>query len=93
MSDFDFGVIVRALPFLWEGMQLTLALTALAMMGGILIGTGLALLRLWRQCRFRSSLPDTLISCAQFHSSWLCFGSIFLCRWRSGGRLALLPRP
>jgi glutamate/aspartate transport system permease protein len=52
MSDFDFGVIVRALPFLWEGMQLTLALTALAMMGGILIGTGLALLRLWAPMPF-----------------------------------------
>ena len=33
MSEFDFGVILRALPFLWQGMQLTLALTALAMKG------------------------------------------------------------
>ena len=52
MSDFDIGVIVRALPFLWEGMQLTLALTALAMIGGILIGTGLAMLRLWAPAPF-----------------------------------------
>ena len=47
MSEFDFGVIVRALPFLWTGMQLTLLLTALATMGGIVLGTVLALARLW----------------------------------------------
>jgi glutamate/aspartate transport system permease protein len=47
MSEFDFGVIVRALPFLWAGMQLTLLLTALATMGGIVLGTMLALARLW----------------------------------------------
>ena len=53
MNDFDFGVIQRALPFLWQGMRLTLLLTALAMMGGILIGTALALLRLWAPTPFR----------------------------------------
>jgi glutamate/aspartate transport system permease protein len=53
MNDFDFGVIQRTLPFLWQGMQLTLLLTALAMMGGILIGTALALLRLWAPTPFR----------------------------------------
>ena len=47
MSDFDFGVILRALPFLWQGMQLTLLITALAMAGGILLGTALAMARLW----------------------------------------------
>jgi glutamate/aspartate transport system permease protein len=47
MSDFDFGVILRALPFLWTGMQLTLLLTALATVGGIVLGTVLALTRLW----------------------------------------------
>jgi glutamate/aspartate transport system permease protein len=47
MSEFDFGVIVRALPFLWMGMQLTLLLTALATVGGIVLGTVLALARLW----------------------------------------------
>jgi glutamate/aspartate transport system permease protein len=53
MNDFDFGVIQRALPFLWQGMQLTLLLTALAMMGGVLIGTALALLRLSASTPFR----------------------------------------
>jgi glutamate/aspartate transport system permease protein len=47
MSDFDFGVILRALPFLWTGMQLTLLLTALATVGGIVLGTALAMTRLW----------------------------------------------
>jgi glutamate/aspartate transport system permease protein len=47
MSDFDFGVILRALPFLWTGMQLTLLLTALATAGGIVLGTLLAIARLW----------------------------------------------
>jgi glutamate/aspartate transport system permease protein len=46
MSDFDTGVILRALPFLWEGMQLTLLLTVLAMAGGVVLGTVLALMRL-----------------------------------------------
>ncbi|HEX6142132.1 MAG TPA: amino acid ABC transporter permease [Geminicoccaceae bacterium] len=45
-ADFDFGVIVRALPFLLEGMQLSLLLTALAVAGGVVLGTLLALLRL-----------------------------------------------
>jgi glutamate/aspartate transport system permease protein len=47
MSEIDFGVILRALPFLWDGMQLTLLLTALAMAGGIVLGTVLAMTRLW----------------------------------------------
>lgn len=47
MSEFDFGVVLRALPFLWMGMQLTLLLTALAMVGGIILGTALAMARLW----------------------------------------------
>jgi glutamate/aspartate transport system permease protein len=47
MSDFDFDVILRALPFLWTGMQLTLLLTALATVGGIVLGTVLAMARLW----------------------------------------------
>jgi glutamate/aspartate transport system permease protein len=47
MSEFDFGVILRSLPFLWMGMQLTLLLTALATAGGIVLGTLLAMARLW----------------------------------------------
>src|SRR5438874_12040489 len=46
MSRFDWGVIVRALPFLWEGMKISLLLTAAGIAGGIVFGTVLASLRL-----------------------------------------------
>lgn len=46
MGDFDFGVIFDNLPFLLKGMQTTLLLTALAMFGGIVLGTLLALARI-----------------------------------------------
>jgi glutamate/aspartate transport system permease protein len=46
MSTFDWGVIVRALPFLWEGMKISLLLTVAGIAGGIVFGTVLAALRL-----------------------------------------------
>lgn len=46
MSAFDLSVITENLPFLWEGLQLSLLLTALAVLGGIVLGTVLALVRL-----------------------------------------------
>ncbi len=46
MGDFDLNVIVNSLPFLWEGLQLSLWLTLLAVIGGIIVGTLLALARL-----------------------------------------------
>ncbi|MCG6884419.1 MAG: amino acid ABC transporter permease [Silicimonas sp.] len=46
MGDFDFGVIISNLPFLWQGLQLSLLLTLLAILGGIVLGTLLALARL-----------------------------------------------
>lgn len=45
-ADFDFEVLARTLPYLWQGMLFTLMLTALAMAGGIVLGTLLALMRL-----------------------------------------------
>jgi glutamate/aspartate transport system permease protein len=48
MRGFDLGVIVAALPLLWEGMQVTLLLTALGIAGGLVLGTALAVLRLSR---------------------------------------------
>jgi glutamate/aspartate transport system permease protein len=46
-SNFDFEVIVRSLPYLfYQGMTFTLTLTALASLGGIVVGTALALMRL-----------------------------------------------
>jgi glutamate/aspartate transport system permease protein len=46
MSSFDWSVITRNLPWLWAGMQLTLLLTLLAVVGGIVVGVILALCRL-----------------------------------------------
>lgn len=46
-SDFDFGVIVRSLPYLLkEGLTFTLMLTALATLGGVILGTLIAMMRL-----------------------------------------------
>jgi glutamate/aspartate transport system permease protein len=46
-TDFDFGVIINSLPYLFfEGMRFTLFLTALATAGGIVLGTLIALMRL-----------------------------------------------
>jgi glutamate/aspartate transport system permease protein len=47
MNDFDFDVIARTLPYLFrDGMTFTLQLTALSAVGGLLLGTLLALMRL-----------------------------------------------
>jgi glutamate/aspartate transport system permease protein len=46
MQDFDFQVIINSLPFLLQGLQLSLWLTFLAIVGGIILGTLLALARL-----------------------------------------------
>ena len=47
MGDFDYGVISRSLPYLFKvGMTFTLTLTALAALGGIILGTLLAMMRL-----------------------------------------------
>jgi glutamate/aspartate transport system permease protein len=47
LSGFDFDVIERSLPYLFkEGMTFTLTLTAMAMTGGIVFGTLLAMMRL-----------------------------------------------
>lgn len=46
MGDFDFSVITSNLPFLWQGLQLSLWLTFLSIIGGVFLGTLLALARL-----------------------------------------------
>jgi len=45
-TGFDFDVIQRALPYMGNGMLFSLGLTLLAMVGGIVLGTLLALMRL-----------------------------------------------
>lgn len=46
MIDFEYSVILESLPFLWEGLKVSLWLTFWALLGGIAIGTILALMRL-----------------------------------------------
>jgi len=46
LADFDVGVLVAAWPFLRDGLVLTLELTALAVVGGMLLGLVLAVMRL-----------------------------------------------
>jgi glutamate/aspartate transport system permease protein len=45
-SQFDLSVIGPSLPFIWTGLLFTLKLTLIAMTGGIILGTLLALARL-----------------------------------------------
>ena len=45
-ANFDFAVVIDSIPFLWDGMLLTLLLTVLAIGGGLFLGTILALCRL-----------------------------------------------
>src|SRR5258708_23166693 len=46
-AGFDWGVIQRSIPYLFrEGMTFTVTLTLLAMSGGIVFGTILAMMRL-----------------------------------------------
>lgn len=48
-TDFDFGVILRSLPYLFKtGMVFTLQITLYAMVGGIFFGSLLAMMRLSR---------------------------------------------
>lgn len=45
-ATFDWSVVPASLPFLWQGLAYSLQLTLVAMTGGILLGTLLALFRL-----------------------------------------------
>lgn len=46
MTDFDFAIIIKSIPFLLEGLGLTLLLTFFAIVGGLALGVVLALCRL-----------------------------------------------
>ncbi|MHB9838317.1 amino acid ABC transporter permease [Paraburkholderia terrae] len=43
--NFDFGAIYSALPFLMEGLAFTVQLTVVACLGGLVLGTGMAVIR------------------------------------------------
>jgi len=46
MGQFDYTVLKPSLPFIWTGLKFSVTLTLIAMSGGIVIGTLLALARL-----------------------------------------------
>jgi glutamate/aspartate transport system permease protein len=46
MGPLDFNVILRNLPYLWSGLQLSLLLAALAISGGIFFGAIMGVLRM-----------------------------------------------
>lgn len=46
MGALDYSVVLRNLPFLWTGLQLSLFLAALAILGGILLGSIMSMLRM-----------------------------------------------
>ena len=46
MYEFDWSSIPGALPFLWDGMKISLVITAQAVLVGIVWGTALAMMRL-----------------------------------------------
>ncbi|KQO77478.1 ABC transporter permease subunit [Rhizobium sp. Leaf262] len=43
MNEIDFSTIVPAIPYLWEGLKFSLALTVVAFVIGMVLGTALAL--------------------------------------------------
>lgn len=43
MNEIDFSIILPAIPYLWEGLKFSLALTVVAFVIGMVLGTALAL--------------------------------------------------
>jgi ABC-type amino acid transport system permease subunit len=64
-TGFDFAILWANAPFLWNGMLLTLQLTALAVTGGLLLGVVLAVLRLSSINRWPGRWRATSTSCAR----------------------------
>ncbi|TCP11402.1 L-glutamate ABC transporter membrane protein /L-aspartate ABC transporter membrane protein [Crenobacter luteus] len=86
--EFDFSQIGPSLPGLAEGMWLTLQLLALAVLGGVAIGTLIALARLSNN-RLLSGLAKGYVNI--FRSvplllviTWFYFAVPFLLRWITG---------
>src|SRR4029453_14002920 len=90
MEGFDWGVIQRSLPYLFlEGMRFTVTLTVLAMTGGIIFGTLLAMMRL------SSFMPVSMIAGAYVNLMrsiplvlvifWFYFLVPYIGAWISGG--------
>jgi glutamate/aspartate transport system permease protein len=88
-TNFDFDVVLRSLPYLfYEGMTFTVTLTALATLGGITLGTLIAMMRLGglpvlpriaaTYVNFMRSLPLVLVI------FWFYFLVPYLGQWLTG---------
>jgi glutamate/aspartate transport system permease protein len=84
----DFSGIVPALPGLWDGMAMTLQLMVMGVIGGVVLGTLLALMRLSHNV-FLSKLAATYVN--YFRSiplllviTWFYFAVPFILRWITG---------
>ncbi|PWU29189.1 amino acid ABC transporter permease [Pseudomonas sp. RW407] len=84
----DFSSIVPALPGLWDGMAMTLQLTALGVVGGVVLGTLLALMRMSHN-RLLSNLAGFYVN--YFRSiplllviTWFYLAVPYILRWITG---------
>jgi glutamate/aspartate transport system permease protein len=88
-SSFDFDVIWRTLPYLFfEGMRFTLMLTLLATIGGVILGTLLALMRLsgikplaWIAAGYSNTLRSLPLVLVIF---WFYFLIPYIGQWITG---------
>lgn len=84
----DFSAIIPALPGMWEGMAMTLKLLVLGVVGGVALGTVLALMRLSHNpllsrvagayVNYFRSIPLLLVI------TWFYFAVPFVLRWITG---------
>lgn len=84
----DFSSIIPALPGLWDGMLVTLQLMVLGVLGGVVLGTLLALMRL-SHSKLLSNIAATYVN--YFRSiplllviTWFYFAVPFILRWITG---------
>ena len=86
--EFDFSGIIPAIPGLWNGMVMTLKLMVMGVVGAIIIGTVLALMRLSSNkllsrvagayVNYFRSIPLLLVI------TWFYFAVPFILRWITG---------
>ena len=84
----DFSAILPALPGLWDGMLMTLQLMVMGVLGGVVLGTLLALMRLSHN-RLLAKAAATYVN--YFRSiplllviTWFYFAVPFMLRWITG---------
>ena len=84
----DFSSIIPALPGLWDGMLVTLQLMVLGVLGGVVLGTLLALMRLSHN-KLLANIAATYVN--YFRSiplllviTWFYFAVPFILRWITG---------